>query len=100
MYAKKNSGKKVFAMLLALALVIGCGIGGTIAWLMSNTGTITNTFTSSDLTITLTESKPDNQTAKMVPGAVIAKDPTVTVKGSSEDCYVFVKIEKVDFRTR
>jgi hypothetical protein len=94
MYAKKGSNLKVIATLLAIALVIGCGIGGTIALLQDQSGTITNTFTASNLTITLTETKPDNYTAKMVPGAVIEKNPKITVVGGSEDCYVFVKIEK------
>jgi hypothetical protein len=96
MYAKKGSNLKIIATLLAIALVIGCGIGGTIAWLMDNSDTITNTFTASDLSITLTESKPDNETARMVPGAVITKNPTVTVEKKSEDCYVFVKIDKLN----
>ena len=30
----------------------------------------------------------------MVPGAIIKKDPTITVNKGSEDCYVFVKIEE------
>ena len=57
MYAKKNSGKKVFAMLLALALVVGCGIGGTIAWLMDTTDAVTNTFTVGDVDIEVDEEK-------------------------------------------
>ena len=94
MYAKKGSNLKVIATLLAIVLLIGCGIGGTIAWLQDKSGTITNTFTASDLSITLSENKPDDQTAKMVPGADIEKDPTVTVIKNSEECYVFIKIEK------
>ena len=90
----KRANLKAVAILMAVALMIGCGIGGTLAWLKDNTNTITNTFTGSNLKITLSETVPQNKTAKMVPGAIIKKDPTITVKKGSEDCYVFVKIEE------
>ena len=96
MYAKKGSNVKVVATLLAIVLLIGCGIGGTIAWLKDETSTITNTFTTSDISITLSEQDPADHTAKMVPGATITKNPKVSVTTDSEDCYVFVKIEKSD----
>lgn len=94
MYSKKGSNLKLIATLLAIVLLIGCGIGGTIAYLQAKSDPITNTFTASNLSITLTESKPTDQTAKMVPGADIEKDPKITVSPDSEDCYVFVKIGK------
>lgn len=93
MYAKKSSNLKILAVLLAIALLIGCGIGGTIAWLKDSSGPITNTFSTTGLTITLTEPNFDQDDAKMIPGATITKDPKVTVAKNSEDCYVFVKIE-------
>jgi hypothetical protein len=31
---------------------------------------------------------------KMIPGLEISKNPTVTVQGGSEDCWLFVKVEK------
>lgn len=100
MYKKKNNSRKAGLVLLAVVLVIGCAVGGTLAWLTDETAPVVNTFTSSDVSITLTETKPDSLTAKMVPGADIAKDPTVTVSADSEDCYVFVKVEKsVNFDT-
>ena len=100
MYKKKNNSRKAGLVLLAVVLVIGCAVGGTLAWLTDETAPVVNTFTSSDVSITLTETKPDSRTAKMVPGADIAKDPTVTVSADSEDCYVFVKVEKsVNFDT-
>lgn len=87
---KKNS-KKMVALLLALCLLIGGVVGGTIAYLVDKTDPVVNTFTTSDVDITLGETTTDY---KMVPGATIAKDPTVTVKAGSEACYVFVKVEK------
>ena len=87
-------GKKTVALLLALALMVGCVVGGTVAWLTANSTPVTNTFTTSGIEITLDEENPTNKTAKMVPGWTIAKDPMVTVKAGSEDCYVFVKVDK------
>lgn len=56
MYAKKGANKKMVAVLLAVALLIGCGIGGTLAWLMDTTPAVTNTFTVGNVDITLVES--------------------------------------------
>lgn len=92
MYANKKSSRKVVLTLIAIVLLICTAIGGTVAYLMDTTEEVKNTFTSSDVSITLTETKPDGKTAQMVPGATIKKDPTVTVLAKSEKCYVFVKI--------
>lgn len=96
MYAKKSSNAKIIAVLLAVTLLIGCGIGGTIAWLIDDTETITNTFTTSEVTVEISEINPANRTAKMVPGATITKDPKVTVSADSEYCYVFVEITETN----
>lgn len=91
---KKNVGisYKAFAVILAAVLILGGTIGGTMAWLIDNDKPVTNTFTDSDINITLTES--ENLDLKMVPGYTITKDPKVTVNAGSEDCYLFVKVEK------
>lgn len=85
---------KAFAAVLALALVLGCALGGTVAWLTAQTGPVVNTFTYGDIDIELTETKPENQQAKIIPGVDIEKDPKVTVKANSEACYLFVKVEQ------
>ena len=92
---KKGVSGKVFALVLAAALVLGAGIGGTLAWLTDKTDPITNTFTVGDINIELTETTggADKQ-FKMVPGNKIAKDPKVTVKAGSEACWLFVKVDK------
>lgn len=84
--------KKTVVLLLALVLVFGCAVGGTVAWLTAKTDTVTNTFTAGNINITLTETTGD--TYKMVPGAEIPKDPVVTVKAGSEACWLFVKAEE------
>ena len=76
---------------LALVLVIGCVAGGTLAWLNAKTEEVKNTFSTSDIGVTLGET---TNTYKMVPGWTIAKDPKATVTSGSEDCYLFVKVEK------
>ena len=52
---KRNNVKKVAAVLLAVVMLVGCSIGATLAYLKMKTAPIVNTFTSSDITITLTE---------------------------------------------
>ena len=89
---KRNSSKKALAMLLSLVLVIGCVAGGTLAWLTATSNEVNNVFTTSDIGVTLEES--DDLNLKMVPGWTITKDPKATVTAGSEDCYLFVKVEK------
>ena len=89
--------KKTLALLLALVLVFGAAVGGTIAWLTSTSDTVTNTFTYGDINISLSETKPDNKQAKIIPGVDIAKDPKVTVVEGSEACWLFVKVEEANW---
>jgi len=86
----------LLAAVLALMITVGGAVGGTMAWLVDNSDQVVNTFTTSDITVTLTETGADNNSKsfKMIPGHTIVKDPIVTVEGGSEDCYVFIKVEK------
>lgn len=88
---RELSGKLVVAM-LAVTLLIGCAIGGTVAWLTDKTTAVTNTFTYGDINITLSETTGKDY--KIIPGVDIAKDPKVTVEANSEDCWLFVKVEE------
>lgn len=83
--------KKLIAIVTAAVLVICCAVAGTLAWLTSTSDPVVNTFTPSDIDVTLVETKTNFQ---MVPGYTIEKDPKVTVKAGSEDCYLFIKVEK------
>lgn len=100
--------KKALALLVAVVLVIGCAIGGTLAWLMDTTDPVTNTFTVGDIELTLKESRYNPETGEygepeekvnnsypLIPGNTYKKDPKVTVTANSEDCYLFVKLDKV-----
>lgn len=84
--------KKIVAAALACVLCVGLGIGGTLAWLTAQSGEVKNTFTTSNIDITLTETTGAEY--KMIPGHTIAKDPKAAVVAGSEDCYLFVKIDK------
>ena len=92
--------KRTLALLLALVLVFGAAVGGTIAYL-TDTDTVTNTFTVGNVAITLDEAKVDEygkavtpaervdaNTYKLIPGHNYTKDPTVTVLKDSESSYI------------
>lgn len=81
---------KGLILVLCAAILVAGSVMGTLAWLTAQ-DTITNTFTVGNISITLTETTGD--TYKLVPGVQVEKDPTVTVKAGSEDCYLFVKVE-------
>lgn len=84
--------KKTLALVLAMVLLVVIAIGGTVAWLNAKSDTVTNTFTTSNIKVTLTETTGTEY--KMVPGYELAKDPTAKVLAGSEDCYLFVKLTK------
>lgn len=85
--------KKTLITILATVLVCCCAVGGTLAWLMDKTQTVTNTFTVGDIEIELAET---TTTYKMIPGNQIAKDPKVSVVAESEACWLFVQVTKSD----
>lgn len=93
------SKKKILTLVLALALVATCAIGGTVAWLYQTTGTVTNTFTMGDIKIEL---KRGNETISndktvttenFVPGQLFKDDAAVIVKANSEKCYLFIRVD-------
>ena len=95
--------KKSLALVLALAMIVVCVVGGTLAWLIATTGSVTNTFTYGDINIKLEETDATvsadgsaTKEFKMIPGYTIDKDPKVTVKADSEKCYLFVKVAESD----
>ena len=95
--------KALLAMVLALTLMLGVGVGGTAAWLAAKTTAVTNTFTYGDIKLrleehingingaTTTEGLTD---LKLVPGVNVKKDPFVTVESGSEKCCAYVIVEE------
>lgn len=114
-----KSMKKKVAALVAVAMIFGCVIGGSLAWLIADPVTVTNTFSDSNIAITLDEADTNengqflnasgdvvtnisdakrvaDNTYKMVPGYTYPKDPTVTVEAKSEACLLFVKVKEAN----
>ena len=98
---KKGVSTKVFLSLLALVLVLGCAVGGTIAWLTASTAPVVNTFTYGKVDIELIENdswgKPsaDGSSSRLytvIPGFDFTKDPRVKITEGSEYCYIFIKV--------
>lgn len=94
-------GYKTIALLAAVMLVFAGMVGGTVAWLITKTDEVVNTFTYGDINIDIEETptddgdeNPNTNTYKMVPGHTITKDPTVTVEAGSEDCWLFVELKR------
>lgn len=86
--------KKKTSIILSMLLVFTIVVGGTIAYLMAKTDTVTNTFTVGNINIALAETTGESY--KMVPGNVLAKNPKVTVQAGSEASWLFVKVQKSD----
>ncbi len=97
--------KKKIALLMAMVMLFAVTTAGTLAWLQAETDPVVNTFTVGNINITLDEADVDDTDEdgnvterdkaneyKMIPGQTYTKDPIVTVKADSEDCYLFVKV--------
>lgn len=112
---------KVLLSLACVVMLVAASVMGTMAYLTSKPDTVTNTFTIGKVEITLDEAKvnADGKPVKsvngqdtvvnladadrvtsnsynLIPGYAYTKDPTVTVKGGSVDCLLFVKFEEKD----
>lgn len=94
MRRRRGISTKTLVALLSLVLLLGCSLGGTLAWLSDSTDPVKNTFTVGDINISLDESTTDY---KIVPGVNIAKDPKVTVAAKSEACWLFVKVDEANW---
>ena len=85
--------KKSIIWLLAISLaVLVIGIGTTIAYLIALSPSVNNVFTIGTVEITLSETTGNKYV--MAPGVTLRKDPTITVKGGNDECWLFVKVEK------
>lgn len=97
-FAKRGVATKVLVMVLALMMVVGLSVGGTLAWLTSQTNEVVNTFTATDIKITLEETEGLTNGVwnnKVIPGVTYDKDPVVTVTSDTTvDCYLFVEFKE------
>lgn len=88
---KRFQTKLILLMICSIIMVFSV-IQGSSAWLMTQTDPIVNVFTYGDIQLVLEETTGDRY--KMTPGKVIDKDPTLTLKAQSEDCWLFIKIDE------
>lgn len=94
---RRMSNKKFIAILsvfvmLALTMVAGCAVDGTVAWLVSKSEPSVSTFTLGDINIGLTE-ESGSQPLKIIPGVEIKRSLKAKVFPGSEACWLFVKVE-------
>ena len=106
---KKVMSKKLTKTLVlavcAILLVAG-SVMGTLAYLTSQTDTVTNTFTYGNVAITMNETDTDeygkvvdnaapviSNNYVLIPGLEYTKNTTIHVAQGSEECYLFVKID-------
>ena len=99
-------------LILAMVLLAGSIVGGTLAWVIAEADPVVNTFVYGNIGLRLEETKTDENgspvkdswgdpvkttegnTYKMRPGGEYLKDPLVTVMENSEDCWLFIKLEE------
>ena len=99
--------KKILVLTVCAMVLITGSVLGTMAWLTAETDEVVNTFTYGNINIDLDEHvyDPDQNALGeeltksadnylIIPGIDLPKDPFVTVKAGSEDCYLFVKVEE------
>lgn len=100
---KKNT---LLIAVAAIVLAVITAASVTVAWLTAESNQVTNTFTYGEIALELWENPLDsngnfdanvkNTTGltfeKIVPGDVVKKNPTVTVKSGSEKCFVYVLV--------
>ena len=118
--------KKSIALLMAVVMLFGATVGGTIAWLYAQSLDVTNTFTVGDINVKLDEAdlkegttdtyikadgtettrreeakRVQGNSYQLIPGTTYPKDPKVTIEGSASnvDAYLFVKFEEGDAAT-
>lgn len=93
--------KKITAIALVVCLVAVAIVGGSLAY-FTDEEEATNTFEVGNVDITLTEPnwdaalKEDAKAATLIPGRVIAKDPTITVEATSQRAYTFMEVKLSD----
>ena len=89
--------RSILTMVVSLVLVGVISVGATMAYLTSKDSHV-NTFTVGNVSVTQTEPNWSETDAhnKLVPGVVLTKDPTFTVGSTSEDCYIYMKIDIPD----
>ena len=93
--------KNVLMMALSLALVAVIAVGGTLAYLTDNTGTMTNTFTFGKLQVEQKETADGvavsdgsgHDYENLLPGATVQKDVKIKLVDNKTKAYVYVAVK-------
>lgn len=100
-----KKSKKLMALGALLIILIVAAVAPTFSWLSAESEKVVNTFAGGAISILLDESpvgidgkktegnRTISNSYKYKAGAVLDKDPTVTVLKGSEECYVFLCVE-------
>ena len=103
-----RKSQKAIIVSLLLAVIAAMTISPTLSWLSDTSDSVVNTFAGGAISIKLDEALVDTDgktvegdnaqrvlenSYKYIPGAVLDKDPTVTVLKGSEECYVFMCVD-------
>lgn len=86
--------KKIFAIVLCVAMLAIAVAGGTLAY-FTDTDAKTNTFTMGKVDIQLDEpnyTPAEDGALKVFPGQTYPKDPTITINSDSEDCWLVATV--------
>ena len=100
---------KALAITACAVILVAATVMGTVAYLTSQ-ATMSNTFAAGNVTITMDDIRtdeygvaitPNERTTaevknnyKLIPAATYNKDTTIHIKGGSEPCYLFVKLDE------
>lgn len=85
--------KKSFIIATALVLACTFAIIGSFAWFTFKSSPVVNTFKAADGISGSLDETTDPDSYVIVPGATIAKDPTITITKGSPACYVYALVE-------
>ena len=87
--------KRKLILISAMILCVACTVvGTTVALLTSLAQPVENTFTVGNIKLSLVETTGESY--RMIPGKTVDKNPYVKVIGGSEDCWLFVQVDKTE----
>ena len=88
--------KRKLILISAIILCVACtAVGTTVALLTSLAQPVENTFTVGNIKLSLVETTGESY--QMIPGKTVDKNPYVKVIGGSEDCWLFIKVDKTQY---
>ena len=90
----KLSKTSVIILVVAVLIAICTITNGTYAWLSGKTKILNSSFTYGDIKISINDD--DSNDYEIMPGTKITKNTNIKVAAKSEDCWLYIKIDKSD----